>query len=213
MTTHGEGQGEVSVDHGLSRRHTTDLGSHIMADALSDVLVAGYRDIEGATTDFDTLVAQVKAKAVRIEAAILVTHDVDGEVVVVQTGDHLGRKGAGWGGAVGFLVGLAAPPLLAATVLGGRRWHRRQVRNARRAGSTPSAGAAPALIITTYDAGQRFRSGSWATPAKSVVQIDKSGSRAQTLADAMGKFARPNGAALRILRSPGPLAGRSAVGR
>ena len=33
------------------------------------------------------------------------------EVHVSQTGDHLGRKGLGWGGGVGVLVGLAAPPL------------------------------------------------------------------------------------------------------
>ena len=60
----------------------------------------------------------MKAKTVRIEGAILISHDKDGNVVVQQTGDHLGRKGLGYGGAVGFLVGLAAPPLLAATVVG-----------------------------------------------------------------------------------------------
>ena len=89
-----------------------------MADQLTDVLVAGYPDVERATKEFDDLVAAVKAKTVRIEGAILVSHDKDGNVVVQQTGDHLGRKGLGYGGSVGFLVGLAAPPLLAATVVG-----------------------------------------------------------------------------------------------
>ena len=49
---------------------------------------------------------------------ILVERDEDGEVHVSQTGDHLGRKGLGWGGGVGVLVGLAAPPLLASVAVG-----------------------------------------------------------------------------------------------
>jgi arylsulfatase len=166
---------------------------------VSDVLVAGYRGIESATKDFDALVEQVKAKAVRIEAAILVTHDVDGHVVVAQTGDHLGRKGAGWGGAVGFLVGLAAPPLLAATVLGAAAGGiaGKFAKQRMESGIHDSIGKAlppgGAAIITTYDADQRLAverilGGS---PAKSVVQTDKSGVAAlqDSLADAMGKFA------------------------
>ena len=53
-----------------------------------------------------------------MEAAILITHAEDGSVNVAQTADHRGRKGVEWGGAVGVLVGLAAPPLLAATAAG-----------------------------------------------------------------------------------------------
>jgi arylsulfatase len=44
----------------------------------------------------------------------LVQKDADGEVHIVETGDHLGRKSAGIGGGVGLVVGLFAPPLLAA---------------------------------------------------------------------------------------------------
>jgi arylsulfatase A-like enzyme/uncharacterized membrane protein len=170
-----------------------------MADNLTDVLAAGYSDIDTATSDFDALIAAVKAKSVRIEAAILVTRDTDGNVVVAQTGDHLGRKGAGWGGAVGFLVGLAAPPLLAATVLGAAaggiagKFTKHRVES----GIHDSIGKAlppgRAAIIATYDADQRLGierllAGS---PAKSVVQTDKSGVAALTdsLAEAMGKFA------------------------
>ena len=68
-----------------------------MADTRTCVLVAGYPDIETATKDFDALVAAVKAKKVKIEGAILVTHDEDGKVVVQQTGDHLGPQGHGLG--------------------------------------------------------------------------------------------------------------------
>lgn len=35
-----------------------------------------------------------------------------------QTADHRGRTGVEWGGGVGFLVGLTASPLLAATAAG-----------------------------------------------------------------------------------------------
>ena len=37
---------------------------------------------------------------------------------VKETGDHLGRKGAKIGGGAGLVVGLFAPPLLAATAVG-----------------------------------------------------------------------------------------------
>ena len=49
---------------------------------------------------------------------MLVQKDPDGEVHVTETGDHLGRKGAKLGGGVGLVVGLFAPPLLAATAVG-----------------------------------------------------------------------------------------------
>ena len=89
-----------------------------MADTTTDVLVGGYRDIETATKDFDALAKLVEDKKVEMEAAILITHAEDGTVNVAQTADHRGRKGVEWGGAVGVLVGLAAPPLLAATAAG-----------------------------------------------------------------------------------------------
>jgi arylsulfatase len=37
---------------------------------------------------------------------------------VVETGDHLGKRGAKIGGGAGLVVGLFAPPLLAATAVG-----------------------------------------------------------------------------------------------
>ena len=67
---------------------------------MTDVLVAGYQDIDVATADFEALVALVKEKTVAIEGVILVTHAEDGSVAVQRTGDNLGRKGMGWGGGV-----------------------------------------------------------------------------------------------------------------
>ena len=45
-----------------------------MAETPTDVLVAGYQNIDAATKDFESLVALVKAKEVAIEGVILVTH-------------------------------------------------------------------------------------------------------------------------------------------
>ena len=60
----------------------------LMAETPTDVLVAGYQDIDEATADFESLVALVKAKQVTIDGVILVTHAEDGSVAVRQTGDN-----------------------------------------------------------------------------------------------------------------------------
>jgi uncharacterized membrane protein len=57
-------------------------------------------------------------KTITVEGVVLVQKDADGQVHVAETGDHLGRKGAEVGGGVGLVVGLFAPPLLAATAVG-----------------------------------------------------------------------------------------------
>ena len=171
-----------------------------MADSLSDVLVAGYQSIDAAASDFDTLIALVKAKSVRIDAAILVTHDLDGNVVVQQTGDSLGRKGAGWGGAVGFLVGLAAPPLLAATVFGAAaggitgKFASKRLETGIHDKIGDNLPPGSAAIIATYDEAQNLAVQQALNGAllRSVVQTEKSGVGAlqDSLAEAMGKFAQ-----------------------
>ena len=89
-----------------------------MADQLMDVVVGIYKDVDSAQKDFDGLVGLVKDKTVKIEGAILVSKDADGNVTVADTGNHLGRKGAGWGGGVGVIVGLFAPAMLPAIAVG-----------------------------------------------------------------------------------------------
>jgi hypothetical protein len=89
-----------------------------MADTF-DVIMAAYPSIGSAVHDFDALVRLVKDKTIASEGVILVEHDAEGQVRVTHTGDHLGRKGLGWGGGVGLVVGLFSPPLLASVVVGG----------------------------------------------------------------------------------------------
>jgi uncharacterized membrane protein len=83
-----------------------------------DVIIAGYQSVEPAQKNFDTLVKLINGKQVRSEGVILVQQDADGKVSVTQTGDHMGRKGMGWGGGVGLVVGLFSPPLLASIIVG-----------------------------------------------------------------------------------------------
>lgn len=169
-----------------------------MTDTPTDVLVAGYQDIAAASADFDRLVAVVKAGGVEIEGVILVTHDRDGNVSVRQTGDHLGRKGAGWGGGVGVAVGLFAPPLLASAAVGAVAGgvvgkfvdHRVRCEIHDKIGENLPPGSAG--IIVVFDDEQRLavEQAFGGAVLRSLVQSDKQGIRAlkESLAEAMGKF-------------------------
>ena len=190
-----------------------------MADTPTDVLVAAYQDIDAATKDFDALVELVKDKKVSIEGVILVTHAEDGSVNVQQTGDNLGRKGMGWGGGVGVVVGLAAPPLLAATAVGAvggglvGKFVDRRVETGLHDNLGENLPPGSAGIIALFDDDQRLgvEQALPGSPAKSIVQSDKKGMRAlkDGLAEAMGKFA-PDRSSLPIPdRKFGGTAGRT----
>ena len=83
-----------------------------------DVLIAVYLVPDLAQQDFDAFVKLAKEGTISTDGVALVTKDAEGVVAVQETGDHLGRKGATVGGGVGLVVGLFAPPLLAATAIG-----------------------------------------------------------------------------------------------
>ena len=84
-----------------------------------DVLIAAYLIPDLAQQDFDAYVKLAGDGAIVTDGVALVVKDAEGEVQVQETGDHLGRKGAKAGAGVGLVIGLFAPPLLAATVVGG----------------------------------------------------------------------------------------------
>ena len=168
-----------------------------MADTPTDVLVAAYQDIDTATRDFDSLMAGVKAKLVEIEGAILVTHDAEGEVTVVQHGDNLGRKGLGWGAGAGLAVGLFAPPLLGSVVLGaagggliGRFTDRKVEAGMDKLGENLPPGTAGIIAVFDDDYRLVVEQALPGSPARSVAQTDKKGVRAlkEELATALGKF-------------------------
>ena len=83
-----------------------------------DVLIAVYLIPDLAQQDFDAFVKLAEEETISTDGVVLVTKDAEGEVTVQETGDHLGRKGVKVGGGVGLVVGLFAPPLLAATAVG-----------------------------------------------------------------------------------------------
>ena len=83
-----------------------------------DVLIAVYLIPDLAQQDFDAYTKLAGDGEIVTDGVALVIKDADGEVQVQETGDHLGRKGAKVGGGVGLVIGLFAPPLLAATAVG-----------------------------------------------------------------------------------------------
>jgi uncharacterized membrane protein len=89
-----------------------------MSDEKKDVLIAVYMFEDLAEKDFEAVLKLAEDEVITIEGVVLVQKDADGEVHVRETGDHLGRKGAKIGGGAGLVVGLFAPPLLAATAVG-----------------------------------------------------------------------------------------------
>ncbi len=89
-----------------------------MSDEKKEVLIAAYLFEDLAQRDFDAVLKLAEDKTITVEGVVLVRKDSDGEVHVTETGDHLGRKGLKIGGGAGLVVGLFAPPLLAATAVG-----------------------------------------------------------------------------------------------
>ena len=168
-----------------------------MADTF-DVIMAAYPSVGLARQDFDGLVQLVKDKRVRTEGVILVEHDEDGEVRVTETGDHLGRKGLGWGGGVGAVVGLFSPPLLASLVVGAAaggvagKFARHRVESGIQTGigeQLPPGSAGIIAVVNHADrlAAEQALPGS---PMKSVAQMEHHtmGALKDALATAAGKF-------------------------
>jgi uncharacterized membrane protein len=90
-----------------------------MNDVPLDLYIAGYSDPTAAKIDFDALKKAQRDGIVMIDGAILVARDADGTMHVKEAGDHDVFKGATIGVAGGLVLGLFAPPLLGAMVVGG----------------------------------------------------------------------------------------------
>ncbi len=183
------------------------------------LIVAAYQSPDVAQREFDGLVAKVTAKDVTTRGMILVAKDDDGRVVVADTGDHLGRKGAGWGGGVGVLVGLLAPPLLASVAVGAAaggivgRFAGHKVTGAIQEQVAAHLTPGTAVVIGVFPAEQRLtvEQALPGSPVKSVVESDETGldELKRALGEAMGKFS-PDRTVLPIPDRPfGGVAGRT----
>lgn len=85
----------------------------VFHDETIDVLIGGYLSKDAAMDDYEAALAS----GGYLHGAVVVSKGLDGNLSVEQT-DHMVREGAAGLGAVGFAVGLFAPPLLAATAVG-----------------------------------------------------------------------------------------------
>ena len=159
------------------------------------VIIAGYQNTDLASANFDELTQLAKRKKIKTDGMILVQKNTEGKVIIDETGDHLGRKGMGWGGGVGVLVGLAAPPMLASVVVGAAagavvgKFAKHKVESGVESGlgENLKPGTAVILIMVREEdrlAAEQAMAGS---PAKSVAVIDDGGLKA-ALAEAGGKF-------------------------
>ena len=90
-----------------------------MTDAPLDLYIAGYNDPTAAKIDFDALKKAQREGIVMIDGMVLISRDADGTMHVKDTGDHEVFKGATIGVTGGLVLGLFAPPLLGAMVVGG----------------------------------------------------------------------------------------------
>lgn len=79
--------------------------------------VATYADATSARADFETLKG-AEGDDLEVVAAVVMSRDADGKVDILEEGNEEAAGGAVIGGGIGFVVGLFAPPLLAATAIG-----------------------------------------------------------------------------------------------
>jgi hypothetical protein len=90
-------------------------------DETTDVLIGGYLSADAARDDYEA----VLASGGYLHGAVVISKDLEGNLSVEQT-DHMVREGAAGLGAVGFAVGLFAPPVqgrLSKTANRNRAWH------------------------------------------------------------------------------------------
>jgi arylsulfatase len=156
-----------------------------MSDTEFDVVIAAYLIPDLAEQDFDALVKLVQEDQLKVEGVVLVTVDADGTAAVKETGDHLGRKGLEIGGGVGLAVGLFAPPLLAATVVGGAvggvvgKFARHRVESGLEEKMGTALPPGSAGIVAIYDRAKTDTVNATMASAvrKSVAQVDGGGAK------------------------------------
>ncbi|WP_406829754.1 arylsulfatase [Pedococcus sp. KACC 23699] len=164
-----------------------------------ELVVAAYQDLGSAQEDFDTLRTQVEDKTLSTRGMVLIAKDDAGKVMLYDTGDHLGRRGAGWGGVGGVLVGLFAPPMLGAVAVGAAvggvvgkfTGHKLTAELREKIGENLKPGTGVVLGVFPPDQRLGVEQALSHSPAKSVVAMDEATltDLKDALADAMGKFA------------------------
>ena len=124
-------------------------------DETIDVLIGGYMSKDAADDDYEA----VLGSGGHLHGAVVVSKDLEGKLAVEES-DHMVREGAEGLGAVGFVVGLFAPPLLAATAVGavigaatGKALHHKtESKLEQQAGTTIPLGGAGLIVAYPHSA-------------------------------------------------------------
>ncbi|OBI85184.1 arylsulfatase [Mycobacterium asiaticum] len=169
-----------------------------MSEENALVIVAGYQDLDAARGDFANLAGRANADTLPLQGAVLVGKDADGNDVVLDTGNKLGRRGAALGAGAGLAVGLFSPALLASTAVGAAAGalagtfahHRIKSGLADKIGQALAAGSALIIAVTPAQGRLAVEQTLSGSPMKSVAELSRSSLRAlgAALQQAMGKF-------------------------
>jgi arylsulfatase A-like enzyme/uncharacterized membrane protein len=169
-----------------------------MSEEHAVVLVAGYQDLDTAQTEFHALTDRAKDKSISLKGAVLVGKDADGKPTLIDTGNHLGRRGAAWGAGVGLAVGLFSPALLASAAVGAAAGavagtfadHRLKSGLGEKIGQALAAGTGVVIAVLPPGSRLRVEQALASSPMKSVVEVEHSTLRdlESALTEAMAKF-------------------------
>jgi arylsulfatase len=167
-------------------------------DETIDVLIGGYLSKDAAQDDYEAALGS----GGYLHGAVVVSKDLEGNLSVEQT-DHLVRDGAAGLAAVGFAVGLFAPPLLAATAVGaavgaaaGKVLHRRtENKLEQQAGKTIPLGGAGLILAYPHSAAAKVEPAVTRAVSKAVGEAEGHHVQAlkAALAEAQQKLAEQNG--------------------
>ena len=159
-----------------------------------DVLIGGYLSKDAAEEDYNA----VLDCGARLQGAVVVTKDLQGNLSVEAT-DHMVSEGAEGLGAVGFAVGLFAPPLLAATAVGaamgagaGKLLHHKTVdKIGEQAGATIPIGGAGLIVAYSHSEAEQVEPAVTRAVEKAIGEAEGSHVEALkgALADAQEKMA------------------------
>src|SRR5262245_11668893 len=152
----------------------------IMSDEQFDVLIAAYLFDDLAKRDYEAIMDLAESKSIKVQGVVLASKDANGEMHVNEAGDHAVRKGAKIAGGVGLVVGLFAPPLLAATAVGAGvgaaagkfAKHRVESGIEEKMDDVLSAGSAMLIAIYAHDGAEQVEKAIPNAIRRSVAKID-----------------------------------------
>ena len=102
----------MSDDQPTTPTETDELTIEAAAvtDGAYTLIVADFDDTEAAFAAYELLKAVEDGRTLKIEGAVVVARNDDGELEVQKATDHSTRRGLGWGVVGGVVLGVIFPP-------------------------------------------------------------------------------------------------------